>query len=302
MDTRKEIFDSPVGQLHPPSPPNPSSDQYLIPPLASPREDAPSPPTDDDWEIMNMEPETAMKILIRSTQALAIATGDVPPTPPMSRPATPRSNENRHHHRRTSSRPATPIPANDIHGPEFKEVDVDSPEASSSEPSTGDIGENAQPPAVQQALLARKFFSKNPPAASVEEYVMRLHKYCPMSTAVYLAASSYILKLCIEEKIVPVTPRTAHRLILGCLRAAMKALEDLAYPCQRFSRVGGVSQEQLHNLEVTVCYLIQFDLQVTAESLKHNTIKLQKAAHTATVVTKLPSSFELRLRLPSRSR
>jgi hypothetical protein len=302
MEPPKEIFDSPVGPLCPPAAPNPSSDQYLIPALSSPRADVPSPPTDEEWNVEEMEPETAMKFLIRSAQTLAVATGDVPPTPPISRPTTPRGIENRHHHRRTSSRPATPIPANDIHSPDFKEVDVDSPEACSSEPTTGDVGENAQSPAVQQALLARKFFSKNPPAASVEEYVMRLHKYCPMSTAVYLAAGCYILKLCVEDRIVPVTPRTVHRLILGCLRAAMKALEDLAYPCMRFSRVGGVSQDQLHNLEVTVCYLLQFDLQVTTESLKQRTIRLQKAAHAATMATKLPNSFELRLRMPSRSR
>ena len=302
-DNDVELDCSPVGHL--PSPPNPSSDQFLIPPMLSPRADAPSPPTDDQWDVMTMEPETALKLLIRSTQALAIATGDVPPTPPISRPVTPRSHENAsrsHSHRRTLSRPATPVPAADIHSPGFRHVDVDSPEASSSEPTTGDIGENAQPPQIQQASLARKFFSRKPPAASIEEYCNRLHKFCPMSSAVYLAACSYILKLCIDDKVVPITPRTVHRLVLGCLRVAMKALEDLSYPCTRFAKVGGVSEEQLRHLELTVCYLIDFDLQVTPQSLQKNAIRLQKAALGATMSAKLPSSFELCLRLPARSR
>ncbi|KAF2198438.1 cyclin-domain-containing protein [Delitschia confertaspora ATCC 74209] len=303
MDRVSGSSDSGSDCLEPPSPPNPSSDQALIPTLATPNEDAPSPPTGEEWDVHDMKPETAMKILTRAVMALAIATGDVPPTPPISRPTTPRSAEiRRGHHRRTSSRPATPVPVHDIQSPRFKAVDVDTPEASNSEPTAGDIGDNAQPAIVQQASLARKFFSKNIPAVGIEEYIYRLHRYCPMSTAVYLAAATYILRLCVEEKIVPVTPKTVHRLVLGSLRCSMKALEDLAYSSHRLATVGGVTVTQLINLEITVCYLMDFDLQVTSESLVRKVVKLQKAAQAAKLAMKLPSSFELKLRLPSRPR
>jgi len=99
-----------------------------------------------------------------------------------------------------------------------------------------------------------------------------------MSTAVYLAAGAYIYKLAIEDKVVPVTSRTIHRLVLGTLRVAMKALEDLRYPQARFAGVGGVGGRELRMLEISVCYLTEFDLQLDCESLYRKTVALQQAA------------------------
>ncbi|OCK74882.1 cyclin-domain-containing protein, partial [Lepidopterella palustris CBS 459.81] len=280
----------------PPSPPNPSADHGVIPRISSPNQNAPSPPADAEWDVSDLLPETAMKMLCRSVQALANATGDVPPTPPLNRPTTPGgfhiTKENfRHHHRRTSSRPATPVPSDDMKAPTFKNVELGSPEASLCEPSVADVSANAEPVHIQQEAIARKFFSKKTPAVTLEEYLLRLQRYCPMSTAVYLAAGVYIYKLAVEERLVPVTSRTIHRLVLGSLRVAMKALEDLRYPQARFAGVGGVSENELKMLEISICYLTNFDLQVNSETLFQKTIFLQNAAQAATVCTKLPASF-----------
>ena len=289
----------------PPSPPNPSADQGVIPPISSPDRFAPSPPADGEWDVASISPETAMKMLCKSVQALANATGDIPPTPPISRPGTPgglpRGKENlRHHHRRTSSRPATPVPSDDIKAPTFKNVELGSPEASMSEPSAADVGANAEPVHIQQEAIARKFFSKKAPLVTLEDYLLRLQRYCPMSTAVYLAAGLYIYKLAVEERLVLVTSRTVHRLVLASLRVAMKALEDLRYPQARFAGVGGVGENELKMLEISLCYLTNFDLQVNPETLYEKTLCLQKAAQSATMCSKLPPSFQSRL--PTRTR
>ncbi|OCL14201.1 cyclin-domain-containing protein, partial [Glonium stellatum] len=286
----------------PPSPPNPSADEGVIPPIASPDRFAPSPPADGEWDVASISPETAMKMLWRSVQALANATGDIPPTPPIGRPTTPggfyrtKSKENfRHHHRRTSSRPATPVPSDDLKALTFKSVEIGSPEALMSEPSVADVGANAEPVHIQQEAIARKFFSKKAPHVSLEEYLLRLQRYCPMSTAVYLAAGVYIHKLAVEERLVPVTTRTVHRLVLASLRVAMKALEDLRYPQARFAGVGGVGENELKMLEISLCYLTNFDLQVNPETLYQKTLCLQKAAQSAAVCSKVPPSFQPRL-------
>ncbi|KAF2489249.1 cyclin-domain-containing protein, partial [Lophium mytilinum] len=285
---------------NPPSPPNPSADQGVIPHIHSPNKDAPSPPADGAWSVSDISPETAMKMLWRSVNALANATGDVPPTPPISRPGTPGGfhrgslKENfRHHHRRTSSRPATPVPSDDLKGPRFKNVELGSPEASMAEPSAADVGANAEPYHVQQEAIARKFFSRRAPGVTLEEYLNRLQRYCPMSAAVYLAAGTYIHKLAVEDRLVIITGRTVHRLVLGSLRVAMKALEDLRYPQKRFAGVGGVSENELKALEISICYLIDFDLQVTEKSLYERTMLFQRAAAAASVCSKLPDSFQL---------
>lgn len=282
-----------------PSPPNPSGDTGIIPKIASPRTDAPSPPEGGSWAVTDVLPETAMKMLCHSVQSLINLTGDVPPTPPLSRPTTPRRNslmdlkENRP---RSNSRPATPVPGNDLKAPGFKGIALDSPEACMSEPSARVVEHDTEPLHIQQLAIARKFFSKRPPPVTLEQYLVRLQRYCPMSAAVWLAAGVYIHKLAVEDKIVPVTNRTVHRLVLASLRVAMKALEDLRYPQERFAGVGGVKESELQVLEISLCYLTEFDLQVNPEKLYCKMEALQQAGTQAAVVRQAsPESFKLRL-------
>jgi hypothetical protein len=93
---------------------------------------------------------------------------------------------------------------------------------------------------------------------------------------VYLATSFYIHKLAVEERAIPVTRRNCHRLLLAGLRVAMKALEDLSYPHSRFSRVGGVSESELARLEISFCFLTNFEFKTSKESLLQHAISLRE--------------------------
>ena len=130
------------------------------------------------------------------------------------------------------------------------------------------IGADSQPLNLQHSAITRKFFSKVPPPISIEDYLLRIHQYCPMSTAVYLATSFYIFRLAVEERAIPVTNRNCHRLLLAGLRVAMKALEDLNYPQKKMARVGGVSEVELARLEISFCFLAGFELRVDEEALR----------------------------------
>ncbi|KAL5394749.1 hypothetical protein PMIN02_004723 [Paraphaeosphaeria minitans] len=257
--------------------------------------DAPSPPGEEELHIMTMSRETAMKILVRSVLALANAAGEIPATPPLSRPHTPSGKENvpgTRLHRRTASRPATPIPANRA---QTSRTDLEQPEAHHDEPII-DIGAGAEPEWVQRANMARKFFSKSVPKVSLEEYCNRIQQYCPLSTGVWLAAGSYIFRLSLVEKYVPLTHRTMHRLVLACLTTAMKTLEDHRWPQKRLAAVGGVDEMALGRLELCVEFLLSFDLQFLAEDrLKESTVALQKAGQAAVMTAKLPSAFKLNI-------
>ncbi|KAF2271466.1 uncharacterized protein EI97DRAFT_387842 [Westerdykella ornata] len=294
-----------MAAIDPPSAPNPAGDAGVLPEFRSlSLQDAPSPPADEnELDVMTMERETAMKLVQRAVLALANATGDVPATPPLSRPATPSSSRENlpalmRGHRRTASRPATPIPAD---REPHQRVELDPAEASHDEPTIteGDIGYGAQPEHIQRANMARKFFSKTVPRISLEDYMNRIQQYCPLSTGVWLAAGSYILRLCVLDKAVPLTHRTMHRLVLAALVTAMKALEDHRWPQARFAGVGGVDQHALSRLELCVEFLLSFDLQIfSPQQMTGNTIALQKAAQAATMSAKLPSSFNLRISNP----
>lgn len=119
----------------------------------------------------------------------------------------------------------------------------------------------------QLRILSRKFLSKKIPPIALKDYLQRLQKYCPMSTAVLLAASVYISKMVLVEKVVRPSPKNMHRLVLAGLLVATKALEDLSFPHSRVARVGGVSEQELSRLEVTFCFLADFELRVDAQML-----------------------------------
>ncbi|POS73345.1 cyclin-dependent protein kinase complex component [Diaporthe helianthi] len=151
------------------------------------------------------------------------------------------------------------------------------PPASTPEPYVV-IGANSQPLNMQHNAITRKFYSKQPPPIGISDYLLRIHRFCPMSTAVYLATSLYIHRLAVDERAVAVTKRNAHRLLLAGLRVAMKALEDLSYPHAKVAKVGGVSEVELARLEISFCFLCGFELVVGAGLLQDHWINMKNGA------------------------
>ncbi|KAI9872680.1 MAG: hypothetical protein M1830_001307 [Pleopsidium flavum] len=259
-----------------PAPPRPSRDTGIKPSTLSPLCDDGVIPDDEEIDIFTLTPVAALKLLCSSVESLVRMTGDVPPTPPVSYPTAPNLKtiqaEKEEVVRKLvnwQGRPQTPpsrSASDEIDGVPFKKTPIGSPEAGAYEPFHI-IGANSEPINIQHSAIVRKFYSKKPPPIALEEYLLRLHRYCPMSTAVYLATSFYIHKLAVIEDIIPVTGRNVHRLVLAGLRVAMKALEDLSYPHRRFAKVGGVSEPELGRLEVSFCFLTNFELKVDKEML-----------------------------------
>lgn len=270
-----------------PAAPDPSADKGVIPTLQ------PSLPEDDiipdNLDIFVLSPVAALKMLCRSIDILVKFTGDVPPTPPVrSRHQSP-VRYNGAEEGKENSAPERSHSGDNIDAAPFAKTPIGSPEAHHSEPTTI-VGAHAEPIYVQHGAIARKFYSKRPPPISTEEYLMRMHRYCPMSTAVYLATSSYITRLAIVDRVVPVTPRNVHRLLLAGLRVAMKALEDLNWPHGRFSKVGGVSEVELGRLEITFCFLMNFELKVDAEMLQKEAESLKSA-----ILQEMPIGMGMRI-------
>lgn len=151
--------------------------------------------------------------------------------------------------------------------PQPTKTPIGSPEARPSEPVYAIDAATESSLNLQHGFIVRKFYSKKPPPITLEEYLLRVHQFCPMSTGVYLATSLYIHRLAVIERIIPVTARNAHRLVLAGLRVSMKKLEDQKYGHSRFARVGGVSEAELGKLEVSFCFLTSFDLKANEQML-----------------------------------
>ena len=163
---------------------------------------------------------------------------------------------------------ATTSGDNPVDSPSQDDVSKRELQASSPAVTVNDAGSHD---AVQLSVLSRRFLSKNVPPIPLRDYLLRLHKYCPMSTAVYLATSLYFTKMVSVDRLLPVDPKNKHRLVLAGLQVAMKALEDLSYPHSRVAKVGGVSQRELSRIEISFCFLADFKLRVDAGMLLDET-------------------------------
>ncbi|KAL2444510.1 hypothetical protein ABEF95_016950 [Exophiala dermatitidis] len=315
-----------------PAPPEPENDKGIFPPsIKSPSLEGLEGLTPETVDIFHLDAVAALKLLCRSIDSLVQLTGDVPPTPPVQSRGTspapaPGASKLRESTTATTNTPQKEnivlrVPGTTtsgslshntggfhrhqpehIDGVSFVNTHIGSPEAHAHEPTllAADqvvIGAHAQPLYMQHGALARKFYSKRPPPISIEDYLMRMHKYCPTSTAVYLASSLYITRLAVQDKILPVTPRNVHRLLLACLRVAMKALEDLSWPHARVSKVGGVSETELGRLEITFCYLTDFNLKVDAAMLQREAQNLCRHNRFDSVLLESPLS-PIDMRLP----
>lgn len=305
-------------ECRPPPPPNPAADVGLSIQSTTPDPELATPSV-SSLDVFKLPPISALKLVCAGIEALVRITGDIPPTPPTSGRQTPnmrgmqeeKENIVRSHSLTDLSkhrRPSIPFAFNaanvEYDGINLKKRPIASLENEQMEDEQKEpyiiIGANAEPLNLQHSAITRKFYSKKPPPISIEDYLMRIHKFCPMSTGVYLATSVYIHRLAVEERAIPVTRRNCHRLLLAGLRVAMKASEDLSYPHRRFSKVGGVSENELARLEISFCFLTNFELRTTKEMLLDHALTLKQICSSQGAFG-AGHGFDLRLPLGKRS-
>lgn len=239
----------------------------------------------------------ALSLFSSSLETLVHATGEVPPTPPPRTPTDPqmtglqfekdviaKSSPSRTPTKRTESqqrdlsrvraysaamtREICAVQQEAIDGVRLKTNSSSPPANFECDPIHHVITADEEPLNAQHGAITRKFYSKAEPPISITQYLQRLHQFCPMSTAVYLAASLYIYRLTVEQCAISVTRKNVHRLVLAALRVATKALEDLAYPHAKVAKVGGVSEAELARLEISFCFLAGFELVIGEEGLR----------------------------------
>ncbi|KAK8115334.1 hypothetical protein PG999_007403 [Apiospora kogelbergensis] len=280
----------------PPPPPIPAADPQLLGQARTPPPLHYASPSPSSKDLFKLTPIAALKLLSGGIEALVRVTGDIPPTPPPTSPTIPhmrgfaqeKADIVRVHSERSLQRLHQQAQAQEKQQQQqaaaaskpFYQAPIDgvklrrTPTSPPPPPATPEpyvvIGANSQPLNLQHSAITRKFYSKAPPPISIEDYLLRMHRFCPMSTAVYLATSLYIFRLAVEERAIPVTRRNCHRLLLAGLRVAMKALEDLSYPHAKVARVGGVSEVELARLEISFCFLAGFELVVGEETLRRH--------------------------------
>ncbi|KAK5167062.1 uncharacterized protein LTR77_007792 [Saxophila tyrrhenica] len=268
----------------PPPPPSPkAAEKASVDHTHQSKSDEPLKLENEQWDIWSISAVAALRMLRDALDTLAEATGDIPPTPPVTQPTTPNTEEDRLLALRRLSSPEVAL-------------SIGSPEAHPHEPLA--VTQDIPDITVQHAVVARRFFSKTAPAFSLDEYLQRIHQYCPHSPGVYLAAASLCHRLCVADLKVPATNRTVHRLALAAIRVSAKAVEDNKWHQKRMAGVGGVSISALTHLEIALCYLLDFELWMDDKVLARGIFLLQQAARQgAGARGKLSDQFKLKLPL-----
>jgi len=269
----------------PPKAPNPTADSGLADVIRSSHEaqiNSPLVLCSDEWDFDMATPSGAVRLLIDAVQSLIDATGEVLPTPPLSRSHSPTGRYREILSPTTSQdsfSPMSPIsPTSPNSSRTFTPMSLPSPETQRDETcSPVELLTEIDYVANQNAAVSRRFFLKTAPPFSLSEYLLRIHKYCPHSSGVYLTAAAYVYQLCVVDQHVPTTSRTAHRICLAAIRVASKVLEDHKWSQDRMCKVGGVGNREFKALEINLCFLLDFELFVREHDLKKKVFNLQQA-------------------------
>ncbi|GAB7339801.1 hypothetical protein MBLNU457_6350t1 [Dothideomycetes sp. NU457] len=299
-------MDHTAAHASPPKAPNPSTDA-VRPHVGAQHHttlsDEPLTIRDEDWDIYSISGLAAVKMLAEAMQTMSDFMGDIPPTPPASRPTTPKKREAAitppcHNPQSFPLSPVSPVSPTSNHGSSIAPVSMPSPEAHRDEPTAPDVQVDADLESItfQRNIISRRFFLKTVPPFNLTDYLLRIHKFCPHSPGVYLAAASYIQRLALAEMLVPATSKTVHRLALAAIRIASKVLEDNKWSQERIAKVGGISNKELYRLEISLCYLLDFNLFVSPDAVQKGMFLLQQAARQSrNVKRRLSDGFRMKL-------
>ena len=292
-----------IGTPPPPPPPPPPS---MSPPAEVPSEPSPS---DDagagqpdrsarqqqaqfatqagDVDIFVIEPETVVGLMCHSLEMIMRMTGQTPPGSSPESAVAPNLRDQQKSPETVAGQPGdvqaqtVPTSAPDVGStPETEAAGVGAGAGAGVEnnPRRPSI-DSGQPIGDEQDRLVSGVFSGSAePPFGIEKYFLHAYEHCPVSPAAVMATSYYMHRLVVAEQRVVLTGRNVHRLLLGAVIVAAKAYDD-KYPRLRIlSRAGGVSISEMRRLLLGFCYLLDFDLWVSAETLTRHVRWLRKMA------------------------
>lgn len=108
------------------------------------------------------------------------------------------------------------------------------------------------------------FSKKSPSKVILQYYFQRIKKYAKIEKSTLIIILIYADRMCTTSGII-LNPHNIHKIILGCLLLAVKYNEDVYFTNEHYAKVGGVSIEELNNLEYFSIQLLNFDLFISED-------------------------------------
>lgn len=109
-------------------------------------------------------------------------------------------------------------------------------------------------------------YSKFIPVLSIEKFLLRILKYTEAENNTLIVAYLYINKLIKKENFV-LSLNNVYRLLLGAIVMAKKVLEDLCYNNSYYCEIGGITVQELNNIEFSLFIRLNFDVNPKREEV-----------------------------------
>lgn len=129
------------------------------------------------------------------------------------------------------------------------------------------------------------FHGTNIPGISLNAYLTRVLKYCPITNEVFLSLLVYFDRIARRannlnknkqngegddsEQLFVMDSYNIHRLIILGITVSSKFFSDIFYKNLRYAKVGGLPLEELNYLELQFLLLLDFKLMISVEDLQN---------------------------------
>ncbi|KAF3990793.1 hypothetical protein FT663_00660 [Candidozyma haemuli var. vulneris] len=134
------------------------------------------------------------------------------------------------------------------------------------------------------------FHGTNIPGISLNAYLTRVLKYCPVTNEVFLSLLVYFDRIAKKannlkknsefgdgsgdgngdaEQLFVMDSYNIHRLIISGITVSSKFFSDIFYKNLRYAKVGGLPLEELNYLELQFLLLLDFKLMISVEDLQN---------------------------------
>lgn len=118
------------------------------------------------------------------------------------------------------------------------------------------------------------FTAKSIPKISINDYLLRIHKYSFIERNTLIISLIYIDRLCDLSKIT-LTYYNIHRILVGAILIAIKYNEDAIYNNKYYSEVAGVSLNELNLIESKFIELCNCEMFVSNNAFENYSCYLE---------------------------
>ncbi|CAD8095181.1 unnamed protein product [Paramecium primaurelia] len=140
------------------------------------------------------------------------------------------------------------------------------------------LDEIVQETDIIESPIQTVFHTNKKPQITIYKYIERIKIYTYCSNECFILALIYIDRVQEKNSDVVINSYCVHRFMLACILLSIKYNDDDYYKNDYYSRVGGITLQELNSLEQELLTLLDYQLFVSQNQYYYYKEKLMKYA------------------------